>query len=119
MPYSVSLTTRNILNPDPQLCNLWATELVNRERRGSSLALPRLLGKTMSAHSNSPLPELEGAYVCGGKPRPNVLVRNVAAREEYRLASRVCPWANVYVPSGQALDFSLMQADHAYANFSP
>ena len=34
MPYSVSLTTRNALNPDPQLGNFWATELVKRERRG-------------------------------------------------------------------------------------
>src|SRR5579864_8690623 len=34
MPYSVLLTTRNILNPNPQLGNFWATELVERERRG-------------------------------------------------------------------------------------
>jgi hypothetical protein len=43
MPYSVSLTTRNTLNPNPQLGNLWAAELVKRQRRG--IALDRFTGK--------------------------------------------------------------------------
>jgi hypothetical protein len=29
----VSLTTRNALNPEPQLGNLWATEFLKHERR--------------------------------------------------------------------------------------
>ena len=35
MPYSVSLTTRNTLNPNPQLGNFWATKL-GEEKGGSA-----------------------------------------------------------------------------------
>jgi hypothetical protein len=34
MPYSVSLTTRNTLNPVPQLDNFWATKIVESEGGG-------------------------------------------------------------------------------------
>jgi hypothetical protein len=65
MPYSVSLTTRNTLNPEPQLGNLWATKLGKKKggglplKEGSKLRLPDLPPKSFCYFKGAP-PALVG-----------------------------------------------------------